>query len=137
LRTAVDSNILSALWSEEPTARGIASPLSKARSEGGLVVCAPVYCELLAHPHATRRFVQEFLRETGILVDFVLEEQVWQQAAGAFASYANRRRRSGGGNPKRLLADFVVGAHALVAADCLMTLEAGRYKSDFPALRII
>jgi predicted nucleic acid-binding protein len=137
LRTALDSNVLSALWSEEPAARGIDSALSKARSEGGLVICAPVYCELLAHPHATRPFVDEFLRETGILVDFALEEQIWQRAAAAFAAYAARRRRSGGGSPKRLLADFVIGAHALVAADCLMTLEARRYQSDFPSLQIV
>ena len=62
LRTALDTNVLSALWSGEPSAQGIESALFKARSEGGLVICAPVYCEFLAHPSATRRFVQGISR---------------------------------------------------------------------------
>jgi predicted nucleic acid-binding protein len=137
LRTALDTNVLSALWSGEPSARNIESVLFKARSEGGLVVCAPVYCELLAYPSATRRFVREFLAETGILVEFLLDEQIWQRAATAFMAYAERRRRSQGGSPKRMLVDFVVAAHALFSADRLMTLDGARYHQDFPRLKII
>jgi len=137
VRTALDSNVLSALWSGEATARSIEAALFEARAEGGLVVCAPVYCELLAHPSATARFVQEFLDETGSRVDFLIEEKVWQRAGSAFAAYAIRRRKSGGDIPKRLLADFIIGAHSLLAADCLMTLEARRYRQDFPSLRIV
>ena len=137
MRTALDTNVLSALWSGEPSARGIESVLFKARGEGGLVICAPVYCELLAHPSATQRFVQEFLSETGIFVDFLLDAQVWQRAANAFVAYAQRRRRSRGGSPKRMLVDFVIAAHALLRADRLMTLDASRYRRDFPKLHII
>jgi predicted nucleic acid-binding protein len=102
-----------------------------------LVICAPVYCELLAHPSATRHFVQEFLGETGIFVDFLLDEQVWQSAANAFVAYAQPRRRSQGGSPKRMLVDFIVAAHALLRADRLMTLDASRYRPDFPKLQIV
>lgn len=137
MRTALDTNVLSALWSGEPSARGIDSALFKARSEGGLVICAPVYCELLAYPSATQPFVREFLGETRILVDFLLDEQVWQKAEHAFVAYAQRRRRSRGGSPKRLLVDFVIAAHALLRADRLMTLDASRYRRDFPRLHII
>lgn len=111
--------------------------LFKARSEGGLVVCAPVYCELLAYPSATQHFVREFLDETSIFVDFVLDEQIWQRAANAFVAYAQRRRRSKGGSPRRMLVDFVVAAHALLRADRLMTLDASRYRRDFPRLHIV
>ena len=137
MRTALDTNVLSALWSGEPSARRIESALFKARKDGGLVICAPVYCELLAYPSATRQFVREFLDETGILVDFPLDEQVWQGAASAFVAYAERRRRSHGGSPKRLLVDFIIAAHALLQADRLMTLDASRYKQDFPKLRVV
>ena len=137
MRTALDTNVLSALWSGEPSARNIESALFKARSEGGLVICAPVYCELLAYPSASRRFVKEFLFETGIFVDFILDEQIWQRAATAFVAYAERRRRSHGGSPKRLLVDFVVAAHALFSADRLMTLDGTRYRQDFPRLQIV
>ena len=137
MRTALDTDVLSALWSGEASARGLESTLFKVRSEGGLVVCAPVYCELLAYPSATKRFVREFLDETNIIVDFLLDEEIWQRAANAFVAYAQRRRRSKGGSPKRMLVDFVVAAHALLRADRLMTLDASRYQPDFPRLRII
>jgi len=77
LRTALDTNVVCGLWSGEPSAREIESALFKARGEGGLVMSAPVYCELLAYPSATRHFVQQFCRETGIFLDFLLDEQVW------------------------------------------------------------
>lgn len=137
MRTALDTNILSALWSNEPAAQHISAMLAEARSQGGLVICAPVFVELVAHPSMTHDVVEQFVRETGITVDFNLEEGIWRQAAKGFAAYAHRRRRSGGDSPKRLLVDFVIGAHALLRADRLMTLEARRYSRDFPGLRIV
>lgn len=129
--------MVSALWSGEPAAEGLDSVLFAARNEGGLVISATVYCELLAYPGASQRFVNDFLREAGIQVDYALSEVVWQQAAATFAVYANRRRRSKGENPKRLLVDFIIGAHAALTADRLMTLEASRYRRDFPKLRLV
>ena len=137
MRTALDTNVLSALWSKEPLASQVAAQLAEAHARGGLVVCAPVYVELLAHPSANQRFVDEFLAETGIVVDFELDESVWRQAGRSFAAYAHRRRRAQGGSPKRLLVDFLVAAHALLRADCLMTLDASRYQRDFPRLHLV
>jgi len=137
VRTALDTNVLSALWSSEPTAAQVAIQLEQAHTQGGIVISPPVYAELLAHPSATIRFVDDFLAETGIVIDFDLDEQVWRQAASSFAGYAQRRRRSQGGSSKRLLVDFIIAAHASLRADRLMTLDARRYKQDFPKLRIV
>ena len=137
MRTALDTNVVCALWSGKPSAREIESALFKARGEGGLVICAPVHCELLAYPSATRHFIQQFCREMGIFLDFLLDEQVWEQAANAFVAYVQRRRQSRAGSPKRLLVDFIVAAHALHRADRLMTLDANRYRQDFPKLRLL
>ena len=137
MRTALDTNVLSALWSGEPLASRIAAQLAEAHAHGGLVICAPVYAELLAHPSASQRFVDEFLADTTIAVDFDLDEPVWRQTAKGFAAYAERRRRSRGGPFKRLLVDFIVAAHASLRADRLMTLEATRYSQDFPKLRVV
>ena len=136
MRTALDTNILSALWSGEPLASKIAEQLAEAHSRGGLVVSAPVYAELLAHPSATQKFVDSFLADTGIAVDFHLSEEVWRRAGAAFALYAQRRRKSAADGPKRLLVDFVVAAHALVNADRLMSLDVERYAS-FPRLMVV
>jgi len=137
MRTAIDTNVLSALWSGEPLASRISVQLAESHARGGLVICAPVYAELLAHPSASQRFVDEFLADTAISVDFDLDEPVWRQAAKGFAAYAERRRRSRGGPFKRMLVDFIIAAHALLRADRLMTLDAARYKQDFPRLRLV
>jgi hypothetical protein len=73
------------------------------------------------------RFIEELLDETGMVVDFVLDEQIWQQAARASVDYAQRRRRSRGGSPKRMLVDFIA-SHAVLRANRMMTLDANRSK---------
>jgi predicted nucleic acid-binding protein len=133
----VDTNVISALWSQEPSASRTTQLLGRAQAEGGLVIAAAVYAELLAHPGATIQFVDEFLISTRIAIDFDLGEAVWRDAGGRFAAYAERRRRSGGGNPKRLLVGFLIGAHAISKADRLLTLDASRYREDFPKLRLM
>jgi predicted nucleic acid-binding protein len=134
VRTALDSNILSALWSSEPSAPTIARRLGEAKQEGALLLSPIAYAELHAHPRSTKEFLDTFLADSGIRVDFHLLEQAWTEAGLRFARYADRRRRSAGESSKRLLADFVVGAHALLLADRLMTLDAARYTRDFPEL---
>src|ERR1700674_2322321 len=137
MRTALDTNILSPIWSAAPSATTIASQLSRVRAEGALVICAPVFVELSAMPGLNVSTVRKALAETAIAIDFDLEENVWMLAAETFAAYAIRRRRSGGGTPKRLPADFVIASHALLRADRLMTRDANRYTQDFPKLRLI
>lgn len=137
MRTALDTNILSPLWSGEPSAVGIPAQLERIRSEGALAVCGPVFVELAAHPSVDAHVVEKFLREMNITVDFDLGEDIWRLAASTFAAYALRRRRSGGGPPKRLLVDFIVASHAMLNADRLMTRDAKRYGQDFPNLRLI
>ena len=137
MRTAIDTNVLSALWSKERSASDIARNLGKAKAEGGLVVSGPVYAELLAYPKATESFVNDFLADTGIAVDFVFQQPVWVDAGRRFARYAKRRRRPAHQGPKRLLADFIIGAHALAHADRFMTLDPKRYERDFPELKLL
>src|SRR2546425_13341630 len=117
MRTALDTNILSQIWSGQPSADAITEKLSNARGEGALVVSAPVFVELAAMPIAELQGsgrVENLLREMNIAIDFDLGEDVWRLAATAFSAYAVRRRHSGGGSPKRLLADFVIAAHAML-----------------------
>ncbi|SRR6266700_291813 len=137
MKTALDSNILSAFWSNEPSAARIEQELKDSRAKGGLVVCAPVYVELGAHPLVSAGFVDKFLAETGIATEFILDEPVWRTAGERFAAYAQRRRLSGGSSPKRLLPDFLIAAHALLRADRLFTLDPSRYQQDFPELRLV
>lgn len=137
MRTALDSNVISSLWSGEQSADRITKELVEARARGGLVICAPVFVELTAHPIAKEGVLAKFLAETDIAVDFDLSEEVWRKAAAVVKAYARRRRRSGGNSPKRLLIDYVIAAHALLYADQLMTLDPQRYALDFAELRLL
>ena len=137
MTTAIDTNIPSALWSAQPIARVVAAALGRALGEGRVMACGAVYAELLAYPKATPEFVDTFFRSTGIAAEFDLGGEIWREAGRRFAAYAQRRRRSGGGESKRLLVDFVVGAHALLRADRLYTLDPSRYRRDFPELKML
>jgi predicted nucleic acid-binding protein len=137
MTTALDSNVLSSLWSAEPSAPRVRQQLIDARLSGSIIVCAPVYAELASHPQLSLDKVDRLLAETDIAVDYRLDEGVWRKAAEGFAAYAQRRRRSGGTSPKRLLPDFVIAAHALLRADRLFTLDPARYELDFPGLRLV
>jgi predicted nucleic acid-binding protein len=137
MRTAVDTNVLLAIWDDEPSATNLAEMLGKAKLAGTVVICGAVFAEALAHPKVTEDYLVSFLRNSGVEIDFELEEKVWTEAGRRYAGYAARRRLSGGGETKRLLADLVIGAHALLSADGLMTLDRKRYVKDFPELRLI
>jgi predicted nucleic acid-binding protein len=137
MRTAIDTNVFSAIWSWEPSAARATVQLDEARMEGALVISPSVFAELLAYPRATEAFVREFLQATVVDVDWKREEKVWTEAGLRFARYAARRRKAIGEGPRRLLADFLIGAHALVQAERLLTLDPTRYRQDFPELRLL
>jgi predicted nucleic acid-binding protein len=141
MTTAVDTNIIVALWDTDPAlSRAAESALERAFRRGNLLVATPVFAELLAAPGRTEAFVNRFLEETGIAVDWDLGEPVWRSAGRAFQSYAERRRKLRASErrpePRRILADFLIGAHADVHGYKLLTLDERLYRLAFPKLAI-
>ena len=134
--TALDTNIISAIWTKEPNLPEILQELQTSRRMGSLVICPIVHVELCAHPRATIQLVQSFLADTDINVDWEVPRKIWEAASDAYAQYAIRRRQSGGGPSKHMPADFIIGVHAMWMAGRLLTLDQRRYKTDFPDLRI-
>jgi len=80
MRTALDTNVISALLSKEPTSKRAVGLLGKAKMAGGLVICGAVYAELLAYPGMTKEMLERLLEDTGIDVDFELPDVVWLEA---------------------------------------------------------
>jgi predicted nucleic acid-binding protein len=137
MTTALDTNVIVALWDAEDTLhRAARAALDKAFNEGTLVITGAVYAELTAAPGRTAAFVDRFCEETGIVVEWVMGEKAWRAAGTAFQGYAARRRKQKGTEARRILADFVIGAHALVNGYKLLTLDAGIYQASFPKLAI-
>jgi predicted nucleic acid-binding protein len=137
MTTSIDTNIIVALWDADDTLhRAAREVLDAALGRGRLVICGVVHAELLAAPGRTEAFVDGFCEETGIAVEWELGERVWRAAGVAFQSYAARRRKQKDAEPRRILADFLIGAHALVNGYKLLTLDGRTYQASFPRLSI-
>lgn len=134
--TAIDTNVISTLWSKEPATAEVILRLQQAARVGPLIISAPVFAELLAHPGVDHALVVEFLTGSGIRVDFDLDEEIWTLAGSSFATYAARRRKSRAHQPRGLLIDFLIGSHAVLRADVLLTRDPDLYRRDFPTLQL-
>lgn len=137
MTTAIDTNVIIALWDRDPgLSLSAQNALDTAFHRGTLVAAAPVFAQLVGAPGRSEAFVDSFFEETGIGVDWELPEQVWRLAGRAFQAYAQRRRKQRDRGPRRILADFVIGAHASANGFRLLTLDEGLYRAAFPALSI-
>lgn len=136
--TAIDTNVLAALWDTDPELSAAAlEALDAAQAKGQLLVCAAVYAELLAWPGRSESMLDEFFASTAIRVEWGPGERVWRVAGKAFAGYVRRRSVNRVELPRRILADFLIGAHAIVHHCRLMTLDQRLYGASFPELEII
>ncbi|MGB2645638.1 MAG: type II toxin-antitoxin system VapC family toxin [Candidatus Acidiferrum sp.] len=134
---ALDTNVLSALWNDNDALnRAAANALKGIQGTEPLLICGVVYAELIGAPGRTEAFVDRFCEEAGIAVEWEFPERVWRRAGVASQEYATRRKKQGGAEPRRLLADFLIGAHAQENGYKLLTLDAGMYRRAFPGLKV-
>lgn len=138
MTTAIDTNVIIALWDRAESLSATAqSALDEALQHGSLVVAAPVFAELMAAPGRDEAFLDSFLQDTGIAVEWNLHEAVWRAAGRAFQTYTSRWRKQREPGPRRVLADFLIGAHAWHRGYRLLTLDARLYRAAFPHLRLV
>ena len=133
---ALDTNVLSALWNDNDALNRVAAKALEDKKQEHMAICGVVYAELIGAPGRTEAFVDRFCEEAGIAVEWELKERVWRRAGVAFQEYAARRKKQIGAAPRRLLADFLIGAHALENGYKLLTLDEGLYKAAFPRLKL-
>jgi predicted nucleic acid-binding protein len=138
MTTSIDSNVIAALWNREHISNADAvRMLIHARAQGGLVVSGPVYAELMAGPLRDEASLDMFFNDTGIEVDWAMEEKIWREAGRAYLAYVQRRKASRGGDARRLLTDFLIGAHALVRGYAILTMNGEDFATAFPKLPIV
>lgn len=137
MTTAADTNVFAALLEgtveEAPAAR---RSLGVARKRGAIVIRAPVYAELISSPGRGEEAVDEFLGRARVEVDWELDEETWRVVARVFRGYAERRRaRPGGAGPRRILADFLIGAHATLLRFDTAHSGPGDLSSGVPGIK--
>lgn len=129
--TAVDTNVLIDVFGADPSfGERSRSAIRSALLEGGLVACDIVWAEVAAAFPAPAD-VSAAMDRLGVRFA-PLDEDVSVEAGAAWRSY----RRSGGSRT-RILADFLIGAHAGAHADRLLSRDRGFYRKHFERLQVL
>ncbi len=137
--TVIDTNIIvGVLEGDDATAEHLATVIDRLADHGSLFITPVVYAELLAAPSRSPAIIDAFLQETPVRVDWELDEAVWRAAGLAYRAYGQQRRTEADGlAPRRILADFIIGAHALHRRATLLTWDDSVYRTYFSSLTIV
>lgn len=128
--TFVDTNVLLDVFLPDPKwGEGSKKALDQAFNEGSLVINEIIYAEL-SPQFASQTFLDDTLKILGIRV-ISLDRETAYLAGTRWKQY-----RESGGKRNRVLADFLIGAHAEMHAERLLTRDRGFYKKYFSDLRI-
>lgn len=130
-RILVDSNVL--LDFLDPTAEAHARSTAALRERGGhdvFVINPLIYAEVSVN------YARQDLLDTALPPRFLGREDLpWNAAFKAGKAFIAYRRR--GGSKTSPLPDFYIGAHAEAAGHRLLTRDAARYRTYFPAVELI
>lgn len=127
--TAIDSSVLLDVLADSDHADRSEAALRRAMAEGGLILCECVVAEI--RPALSERQLVEFLSDWQLT--FVPSSRESALLAGAmFAKYLRR-----GGHRKRIVADFLIGAHAMNHAERLLARDRGYLCGYFTGLKLI
>ncbi len=133
---AIDSCVLIDLLADTPHAAQAEASLRLALSEGPVVVCDAVVSEVTAGLGRGSE-VMDVVEEMGI--SYLPTELRAAIRAGEMQRRYNERKRKTKtlDMPKRVVPDFLVGAHALLQCKGLITRDKGFFREYFKGLKII
>ena len=133
---AVDSSVLIDLLGDDARAAAAEASLRLALGAGRVGVCEVVVSEVTAGL-GRGTDVMDVLEDMGIVYSGV--DQRAAVRAGEMQRKYNERTRSEAALPtaRRTIPDFIVGAHALLQCNALITRDAGFFRDYFKGLKVI
>ncbi|MDR6693230.1 type II toxin-antitoxin system VapC family toxin [Stenotrophomonas sp. DR822] len=127
---AVDSPVLVELLSNGPQADAVEACLRQSLVGGRVVVCGATLAEICAALRGGAE-VLEALEEMGVHFNAL------EAKSALRAGEMHRRHRQRGGSHRRGLDEFMIGAHALLQCDGLITWNDTFYRDYFKGLKLI
>ena len=127
--TAVDTNVLlDILIPSDQHGPQSKAWLVAAYDAGAIVVSDVVYAELVPS-FRDRAALDGALQEIGATLSPIDSSIAYE------AGLRWKRYHSAGGSRERIITDFLIGAHALSAADVFLTRDRGFFSTYFPELK--
>lgn len=131
--TAVDTNVvLDVLAGDERFGLASKQALLDALELGSVMACDVVWAEVGGW-YRTPDEAFEVVDRLGIRFAAIDPEV----AAAAGAMWVRHHRAQGDGPRERVIADFLIGAHAWMRADRLLSRDRGFYRSYFRRLEVV
>jgi len=133
---AVDTSVIVDLLGGDSRADAAESCLRDALSQGPVVTCDVVVSEVVAGLGHSSRLI-DTMEEMGLTYSPL--ELRSAARAGEMQRRYNERLRHAGRPPetRRTVPDFLIGAHALLQCQGLITRDAGFYRDYFKGLKLI
>jgi predicted nucleic acid-binding protein len=135
--TALDTNIVVAFANQDHDDHDRVQKVFQTISRSRMVISPFVYSELHANPGFTPDTLDRELQSISIRIDKTVKDDVWTLAGKAFREYTQRRKKTIGDFPRRILPDFLIGAHALSSQAQFLTLDECTYRIAFPDLKLV
>ncbi len=129
--TAIDTNILIDVFSDDPVyGKSSAVALRECIQGGAIVICEVVLAETATAFSDEKKFAHA-LKTLPISFSPMTEE------SSLYAAKIWRSYRNAGGMRKRMVADFLVAAHATCQCDRLLSRDRGFYREHFKELILL
>ena len=129
--TAVDTSILIDVFGADAKfGEASANMLRRCLNEGAIVACDVVWSETRSAFPSDAGF-SEAMRVLGI------EFSALSVSAANLAGANWKKYRARGGRRERVMADFLIGAHAATQCDRLLTRDRGYYRKYFTSLAVL